>query len=250
MKFGSLFSGIGGIDLGLERAGMGCVWQVEIDDYCNKVLEKHWPNVERFRDVKEVGKHNLKPVDLIAGGFPCPPVSLAAAHFRKFDEDERWLWDEYFRIIREIRPRWALVENVPGLISARDGRLFGGILRDLASVGYDVEWQMLSASQFGAHHIRKRVFIVAYSESIGQLFRRETTKRIFEESLLKEERGRWWTKDIAGISRRVFKIPEGEIFRDADGIFGRLDELRTLGNAVVPQVAEWIGRRIIEFDSM
>jgi DNA (cytosine-5)-methyltransferase 1 len=77
MKFGSLFSGIGGMDLGLERAGMECRWQVEIDDYATKVLEKHWPAVPRFRDVREVGKHNLEPVDLIAGGFPCQDISNA-----------------------------------------------------------------------------------------------------------------------------------------------------------------------------
>jgi len=112
MKVGSLFAGIGGLELGLERAGMEVVWQVEIDDFCNRVLEKHWPNVKRYRDVREVGKHNLEPVDLICGGFPCQPVSQAGE--KRAQEDDRWLWPEFARTVRELGPNFVLVERELG----------------------------------------------------------------------------------------------------------------------------------------
>lgn len=172
--FGSLFSGIGGIDLGLQRAGMECLWQVELNNYATKILEKHWPNVTRFRDVRECGKHNLTPVDLIAGGFPCQPHSIAGE--RNASADERNLWPDFYRIICELRPRWLLAENVPGLLSSEHGRFFGGILRDLAKARYDAEWCVLSAAQFGAPQLRERVFIVAHTTSTGQQKRTYTTR--------------------------------------------------------------------------
>ena len=114
LTVGSLFSGIGGLELGLERTGgFKTKWQVEIDEYCLKVSERHWPNVQRFRDIKECGKHNLSTVDLICGGFPCQPHSVAGK--RKGAEDDRNLWPEMFRIIREVNPRWVICENVPGI---------------------------------------------------------------------------------------------------------------------------------------
>src|SRR3990167_8576773 len=101
MKFGSLFSGIGGLDLGLERSGMECAWQVEIDEYCTKVLTKHWPKVPKFRDIRDCGQHNLDTVDLICGGVPCQPFSLAGT--RQAQADPRWLWPEFARVVDELR---------------------------------------------------------------------------------------------------------------------------------------------------
>ena len=124
MRFVSLFSGIGGIDLGLERAGMECVGQVEYDPWCNQILEKHWPDTPRWQDIHDLDPEELPDHDLIAGGFPCQPVSLAGK--RLAQDDPRWLWPEYLRIIRVVRPRYVLVENVPGLLSIDHGRLFGG----------------------------------------------------------------------------------------------------------------------------
>jgi len=158
LTVGSLFSGIGGLDLGLERAGMQVKWQVEIDDYCQRVLAKHWPDVKRYGNVQECGD-NLEQVDLICGGFPCQPVSCAGQ--RKGDADDRWLWPEFRRIVRILRPRWVLAENVPGLLSIDAGRLFGDVLRDLAESGYDAEWDCIPAATVGAPHIRYRVFILA-----------------------------------------------------------------------------------------
>jgi len=159
LTIGSLFSGIGGLELGLERAGLGPVkWQVEIDDYAIKVLKKHWPDVKRYRDVKEVGKHNLEPVDLICGGFPCQDVSVAGKRAGIKEGTRSGLWFEMHRIIGELRPRYALIENVPGLVST------GGlesVLCDLAEIGYDAEWMYLSATEVGAPHLRKRIFILA-----------------------------------------------------------------------------------------
>lgn len=165
MNFGSLFSGIGGIDLGLERAGMTCKWMVEIDDFCQKVLEKHWPEVKKYRDVREVGKHNLEPVDLIAGGFPCQDVSTNGLR-RGLQGERSTLWDEYARLIGEIKPKWVLAENVLGLFSANDGRFFSKVLIDLADLGYSAGWSTISTGYFAnLPHQRNRVFIMAYPTS-------------------------------------------------------------------------------------
>ena len=166
MTFGSLFAGVGGFDLGLERAGMVCKWQVEIDGFCQKVLAKHWPDVPRFVDVRDCGMHNLEPVNLIAGGFPCQDVSIAGKR-KGLQGEQSGLWAEFARIVCEVKPRWVLVENVPGLLSSNAGRDFGTILRDLAACGYDAEWDCIPAAAFGAPHLRYRVFIVAYSKSCG-----------------------------------------------------------------------------------
>ncbi len=158
MTFGSLFSGIAGIDLGLERAGMECRWQVEIDPFATKVLAERWPNVKRYGDIKTVGP-DLEPVDLIAGGFPCQDLSQAGKQ-AGIEGSRSGLWFEYARIIGELRPRYVLIENVPGLL-VYDG--MRRVLGELSRRGYDAVWFSVRASDFGASHLRKRVFIVAYN---------------------------------------------------------------------------------------
>jgi len=174
MLYVSLFSGVGGIDLGLDRAGMTCAYQVEIDPYCRKVLAKHWPDVSRWDDIKTFpGTHAMSllgDVDMVAGGFPCQPVSKAGK--MRGAADERFLWPEMYRVCKALSPRYILVENVVGLLSAPDrlgrrGGLFGGILGDLAALGYCVEWHCIPASSINALHRRDRVWIVAYSEHDG-----------------------------------------------------------------------------------
>lgn len=154
---GSLFSGIGGIDLGLERAGFRIAAQVEIDDYCRRVLAKHWPGVPRFADIREVTGDDIGDVDLLAGGFPCQDISNAGKR-AGIDGERSGLWGEFARLVREIRPRYVLVENVGALL----GRGIDRVLGDLAALGYDAEWESLPAAAFGAPHLRWRVFLVAY----------------------------------------------------------------------------------------
>ncbi|KKM62118.1 hypothetical protein LCGC14_1524980, partial [marine sediment metagenome] len=165
--FGSLYSGVGGMDLGLDRAGWIPQWQVEINPYRRQVLERHWPDVQRFTDVREVGAE-LAPVDLIAAGFPCQPFSVAGRN--RGEADERNMWPDTIRVIRAVRPRFALLENVPGLLAHS---YFGTILGDLAEAGYDAEWFCIRASDFGATHRRKRLFIVADRSKIGWRTRRD-----------------------------------------------------------------------------
>lgn len=165
MNVGSLFSGIGGFDLGFARCGMQISWQVEQDPFCRSVLQRHFPAAQRFEDVREVGAHNLAPVDLICGGFPCQDLS-AAGRGAGLAGSRSGLWSEFARIVRELRPSYVVVENVPALLTGKGKRWdrapIGRVLGDLAEVGYDAEWSVLSAREFGAPHLRKRVWIVAY----------------------------------------------------------------------------------------
>jgi DNA (cytosine-5)-methyltransferase 1 len=263
---GSLFSGIGGFDLGLERAGMSVRWQVEIDPYCNRVLAKHWPDVPRYRDVRDCGAGNLAPVDLVCGGVPCQPASVAGK--RRGTSDDRWLWPEATRIIRELRPAWCLFENVPGLLSLEHGTIFDSLLADLEAEGYACGTLLLPAVAFDAPHRRMRVWIVANANSRGL-----PESRVCEEQPGRAEavgasevvadsqnpdgrgpdgtdnarRGHSQTGRCGVASGRVQHwSAEPAVGRVADGVLHRVDRLRTLGNAVVPQVAQWLGERILE----
>lgn len=228
---GSLFSGIGGLELGLERAGMEVRWQVENDDYASRVLAKHWPDVARYADVRDVGAHNLEPVDLICGGFPCQDVSLAGQR-AGLEGQRSTLWSEFARCIRELRPRWVLAENVPGLLSSDSGRFFGAILRDLAAAGYDAEWQSIPAAWVGAPHLRWRVLLVASPD--------DCRKPVLSIN------GKQWGWLQARHQREGWLLREPAMGRMDARIPYRMDRLRCLGNAVVPQVAEWVGRMIVE----
>ena len=157
MTFGSLFAGIGGFDLGLERAGMTCSWQVEIDADCNRVLAKHYPSVPKFADVKTCGKHNLSQVDVVCGGFPCQGLSVAGMG-KGLDDERSGLFYEMVRIVDELRPSILVWENVPGLFSNRSGRDFLAVLNALDGIGYSGAWTTLNARWFGVAQQRYRVF--------------------------------------------------------------------------------------------
>lgn len=261
MKFVSLFSGIGGLDLGLERAGWECVAQVERIPCNLRILAKNWPDVPKWRDIHDVRTEDLPDCDAVVGGFPCQPVSLAGR--RTAQDDPRWLWPEFFRIVRDIRPRYVLVENVPGLASAG----MGDVLGDLASIGYDAEWQSIPAAAVGAPHRRYRIFVVAYPHSTSQRPRCFEPK---EERELGDSSGtlREWPCPSCGESWCAWHrqhlqdcdhfedeaedpldfgwwATEPRVGRVAYGVPRRVDRLSGLGEAVVPQVAEWIGRRIM-----
>lgn len=156
---GSLFSGIGGLDLAAHWAGFTTSWFVEREPFCQKVLAKHWAGVPIHSDVFEC--HDLPHVDVIVGGFPCQPFSVAGN--RKGADDERYLLPEMLRIIREVQPNAVLFENVPGFPSLNDGAEFKYLLRTLAEMGFNAEWGHLRASDCGAPHQRERWFLVAYS---------------------------------------------------------------------------------------
>lgn len=168
MRVGSLFSGIGGIDLGFERAGWEIAWQVERDDWCRRVLAKHWPTVPRYDDVTTLTGAELDPVDVLCGGFPCQPVSTAG--IQKGTSDDRWLWPHFYRLICVLRPRYVFVENVPGLFTANGGDAFADVVGNLAQARYDCEWSIVSARDVGAPHLRKRLWIVATdADGVGRV---------------------------------------------------------------------------------
>ncbi len=172
--FGSLFSGIGGFDLGFERAGLSCAWQCEIDKPAQEVLKKHF-KVEVYNDVKKITKNNSAAVNVICGGFPCQDVSVAGRRAGLAGE-RSGLWHEFHRIVAEHLPRWVVIENVPGLLSSNDGKDFAVILRGLVECGYRVAWRILDSQYFGVPQRRRRVFIVASlgnGSCVEVLFERE-----------------------------------------------------------------------------
>lgn len=258
LTVGDLFSGIGGFSLGLERTGgFETKWFVEIDDFCNRVLEKHWPHVKRYRDVREVGKHNLEPVDVISAGVPCQPVSVAGK--RLGAEDDRWLWPDALRVVSEVRPTWAVFENPPGI----DGMGLCEVLTDLAALGYETAPPTeIPACAVNAEHLRRRIFIVAHlgrsgtnGDSPGNVqnkvgeYQEEEQRRVKFKSRIDDD-----IKNVADsystrISRDYWNnqpIMGGRLH----GIPYRMDRLRSLGNAVVPQVVEIIGRAIMAVEGV
>ncbi len=167
----SLFAGIGGLELGLERAGMTTVGQVEIDPYCQQVLARHWPEVPRHDDVRTASdwwtSEPRPTVDLICAGFPCQPFSLAGKQLGT--DDERWMWPATEAVIRALGPRYVLLENVSALV--RDSGAFGAVIGGLHGLGFDAEWATLPASDFGAPTPRERVYMLAHPASLDGIAR-------------------------------------------------------------------------------
>jgi len=161
LKIGSLFTGIGGFDLGFENAGFETLWQVEIDNNCLNLLGQKFPKVEKFKDIRIVKKRNLKPVDIITGGFPCQDLSVAGKRAGLAGK-RSGLWFEFERVIDELKPGGFVIENVPGLLSSAGGRDLGTIIRDLVKRGYCVAWRVLNAQYFGVAQRRRRMFLVGY----------------------------------------------------------------------------------------
>ena len=165
MKVLDLFSGIGGFSYGLDKVGFKTVAFCEMDKYCKLVLQKHWKGVKIYNDVKELkGEEIIKEhgtIDIVVGGFPCQPFSIAGA--RKGTDDNRHLWPEMFRIIKELKPRWVIGENVRGIVSIQNGMVFENVCTDLEGEGYEVRAFNIPAAGVGAPHKRERVWIVANS---------------------------------------------------------------------------------------
>jgi len=322
LTFGSLFAGIGGFDLGLERAGMRCKWQVEIDGYAQAVLRKHWPDVRRHDDVRTFPPQEGEwGVDVICGGFPCQDISVAGKG-AGLAGARSGLWSEFARIIGELRPRYVIVENVAALLA----RGMGTVLGDLSTLGYDAEWHVIPASAVGAPHRRERVWIIAFRNADSEreagdgisdakhgravpAQARRQPARVGCECDLPDTigfsdalRGDGAAGSPAVAGRRLHAggsqrnrgtrcsgqagqgacdvadadnagrieqrrpeparakqpavecggwwLTEPDVGRVAHGIPSRVDRLRCLGNAVVPQIVEIIGRAIIEREMM
>ena len=233
MKFGSLFSGIGGLDLGLERAGMVCAWQVEADKWCREVLAHHWPDVERFEDVRDVGKHNLPPVRLICGGDPCQANSIAGRRNHVRSES---LALEFLRIVDELRPTLVLRENP--MVTRRDAPWpWWRFRNELEVLGYGVVTFRLRACCAGADHRRDRMFLLAELPDADPVRCDARGGQAGPEGKRRTEpSGSTGQEDRSGMGGAVY------------GLSRRVDRLQGLGNAVFPAVAEWIGRRIILVD--
>ena len=307
LTVGSLFSGIGGLDLGLERAGMNVIWQSEIDPYGCRVLKKHWPEVVNHGNIKEINWGDVVRPDIICGGYPCQPFSTAGK--RNGTDDPRHLWPWVREAISELRPKYAILENVRGHVSLG----LSTVLGEMASIGYDAEWQIVSAASVGAPHRRERVIIVAYpnggrqqeckseaeqtpgvscgckqcADAIGELANTDSFGCVRRQSQVFTA-DRWLnalsligscSTNVANPSQqhsngepdntRNSQRPETvsqfgnsgwsqrasnwqtepDVGRVAHGIPSRVDRLKGLGNAVVPQVAELIGRMVIDYDT-
>ena len=292
MTFGSLFAGIGGFDLGLERAGMVCKWQVEIDPYARAVLDKHWPEVPKHDDVRTFPPQGEWSVDVICGGFPCQDISVAGKG-AGLAGARSGLWYEYARIIGELRPRYVIVENVAALLT----RGADVVLGTLASLGYDAEWHVIPASAVGAPHRRDRLWIIAFRNSDSE--READVPDAFSVADAMRRDGAAGSPAMAGRrlhagggqrncgpgcagqagkgacdvadadnagrikQRRPEPIPaeqlaaqcggwwltEPDVGRVAHGVPARVDRLRCLGNAVVPQIVEVIGRAILKAET-
>lgn len=255
LTVGSLFAGIGGFDLGFERAGFEIKWQVEIDPFCRKVLEKHWPQVKRYEDVRTVHgpycerehEHDdgiyqwcsdcLEPVDVICGGFPCKQTSVAAAITRRrvgLAGRDSGLWREMRRIIRVLQPRFCVVENP-------DSFALTEVSRDLAGLGFHVTPYRVEAAGFGAPHLRRRVCLVAdaHGPRLARCWTDGSPPVTCEQRLAVERNP--WLSSLPGV------------LRVDDGVPGRMDRrerIQGCGNAVIPIAAQWIAERIKEAEGL
>jgi len=300
VNHGSLFSGIGGFDLAAQWCGWQNIFQVEINNFCQKVLIKNFPAVKRYKDIKEFdGTEYRGAIDIISGGFPCQPFSVAGK--RKGTEDDRSLWHEMFRIIKEIKPHWIVGENVAGIVNME----LNNVLADLEGEGYETQTFIIPACAVGAPHRRDRVWIVANNEKQfnWQDLSKSNKRQVQEfrncveqanicysvsESRWQEPKtgmgmernvlqGQEWQEnsnrvetpgnDVANseskrlersnatgntctngrnlqYTRNNWWSTEPDVGRVAHGIPRRVDRLKSLGNAIVPQVAFEIFKRI------
>lgn len=190
MKVASFFSGIGGIDIGLEKAGMEVVFQCEINQFCRQVLKKHWPNIRLEGDIDGIKSTNIPTADLWCGGFPCQDLSLANQGKRKGLEGSRsGLFYRFADLAEQAKPRWIFMENVPGLLNSKNGEDFKSLLYTLDELGYGVSWRVLDAKYFGTPQRRRRVYIVASRGNLRSaevLFEQNATRIIDKPGRVEE----------------------------------------------------------------
>lgn len=239
MTFGSLFSGVGGLDLGMERAGLTCVWQVEKHPFRRAILARHWPDVRRHDDVRSFpfGVDAQWACDLIAGGFPCKQTSNAASiHGRRrgFEGGDSYLWGEQLRILRRLMPRWAVVEN-PSIDETWAQTIEGG----LEGAGYAVSRLDSTAWGAGAPHLRRRLFFVAHRDGTRLAQPRQPGPSAPDlEARLGAQRDAW-LQALPGVLR---------VDDESPGRLDRRDRIRAIGDSVCPAQAEYVGRLILEHE--
>ena len=237
MRVLDLFSGIGGFSLGLERAGMSTAAFCEIDPFCRRVLKKHWPKVRIHHDITKLDGRKYRGIDLICGGFPCQPYSLAGR--KKGTADDRDLWPEMCRIIAQARPAWVLGENVAHFTTLA----FARTKLDLESLGYAVRAFVIPACAAGANHRRERVWILAHADRAG--FQATRPGEQAEGAELRRAMGASFR-----LALQEWRSVEPCVRRGADGFSNRVDRLKALGNAVVPDIPYAIGTAIMEAEGL
>lgn len=226
-----LFSGIGGFSLGLERAGMKTVAFCESNPFCQTILRRHWPDVPIHEDIRTLDATGIA-ADVVCGGFPCKQTSVAAAvHGRRsgLDGPDSSLYVEIFRIVCQVRPRWVLVENPSGISAWADE-----IDRHLADAGYRVSQSKFKASDFGAPHERERIIFIADRDGKGLEIARRSQPSEEVRFAWAAPPGDLWRKDQSGA------------WRMDDGLPDRMDRIRAIGNAILPQIPEMVGRAIMK----
>ena len=231
-----LFSGIGGFTLAGEWAGFRTVVFCEKELFCQGVLKKHWPEIPIIPDIRDFDGTKWQGATILTGGFPCQDVSVGNTEGEGIYGNRSSLWAEMCRIIGEARPKYALVENVSNLLK----RGLGGVLWDLAEVGYDAEWYCISAADIGAPHLRDRIWIVAYPKCLGRQQRPIIQKGIFNKRTHDESCN---GGEICNESADYWAV-EPVVGRVAYGIPNRAYSLKALGNAIIPQIAFEIMKRI------
>jgi len=282
-RIGSLFAGIGGFELGFSRAGISTAWQVEIDPFCQKVLRERYPKIapSLLSDIRQVGKDNLEQVEIITGGFPCQDLSIAGSPSKEregLSGSRSGLFYEAVRVVRELKPRCIVLENVVGLQSANKGEDFKQVIHTLTKIGYGVQWRILDSQFFGVPQRRRRVYIIG---CLGQecprqvLFDSPSGERASKESQTSREDatarvgcsperrvastlihpGKQYLSvmctdnlivDNRGVRRltpteceRLQGFPEGWTDEGSDGV-----RYKSLGNAVTVPVVEWVAKRL------
>jgi DNA (cytosine-5)-methyltransferase 1 len=246
LSHGSLFSGIGGFELGAEWAGIPTYWNCDINEWNRKLLKHRFPNTEQYDDIRTLT--NPRKVNIISGGFPCQDISGANTKAKGIKGHRSGLWGEMYRIVGEVRPDYIIIENSPNLTF----RGFERVLCDLSEIGYDAEWQCLSATTFGFRHRRERIYVIAYPNTHGQFSDRMGNAFIDVEGFKDPKK---WSE-----IRSEFRLDTKEmVFRHdkwgsegqdtiaepllcgvGDGIPERMDRLAGLGNAIVPFIGYYL----------
>lgn len=245
-----LFSGIGGFALAARRCGLRTIAFAEINEYATKVLKRHWPDVPNLGDVRNVTAQSIsEPVWLLTGGFPCQPFSVAG--LRRASADERYLWPECCRVMGELRPRFALFENVAGLLTAERGRSYNRVLSDLAALRYDALWNCIPASAVGKPHERDRAWILVVNADCHDADGSGITEWTYPnpaewppaENLTQRD---GWLDELVSTGAAQRRESYAELVRVVHGIPGWMDRHHALGNAVVPQIPELIMRSLLQ----